>query len=188
MKKALFAVFFSLMPITAHAHLLKVFAHAKPVANTDQILVTGKVYFAGGAGLNKLTFKVVDENKNLVLSPRTDVNGKFSFKVVADDYQIIANSHDGHIAKWQVRAKANDSSSTQAVSGRTLNVDQPLKNAAQIDKIVANQLQTQLAPLKEQIHALQEKRYLQDIIGGLGYIFGLYGLAIFFTQRKKKSP
>jgi hypothetical protein len=173
---------------SANAHLLKVFAHTQNSDNTNEIIVSGKVYFSGGAGLNNLTFKVIDETGQQVLSPTTDKEGKFNFNIAKNNYQIIANSHDGHIAKWQITGKVKTATLSQIPNNTavTNNID-TLALQTMIDKTVATQLQQQLAPLNQRIHALQEKRYFQDIIGALGYILGLFGVALWYKQRAKPT-
>lgn len=168
----------------ANAHLLKVFAHTQNSETNNEMIVNGKVYFSGGAGLNNLTFTVINDAGQQVLSPTTDKEGKFNFKITKNNYQIIANSHDGHIAKWKIIGKVKAATLSQLPSNvaATNNIDK-LALQAMVDKTLATQLQQQLAPLNERILALQEKRYFQDIIGALGYILGLFGLALWYKQR-----
>lgn len=52
-----------------------------------------------------------------------------------------------------------------------------------IDKAVAKQIK----PLRKEIQLLREKSGLRDIIGGIGYIFGLLGLIAFLRERKLKA-
>lgn len=194
-----------LVSSTTHAHLLKVFAHVQSTSSAQEIQVNGKVYFTGGATLANLKIKVIDAKGELVLSPTTSDEGKFSFKIAAQDYQIIANSHDGHIAKWQINAAMPETLTPEKSTLTTLDnsLDRSLYSSqkstqsadllansdqlqAVLASLVAAKMSEQLAPLSEQINTLEEKVMLQDILGALGYIFGLYGFAMWFKHRKLK--
>ena len=52
-----------------------------------------------------------------------------------------------------------------------------------LEKAIAKQIK----PLRREISALKEKSGLRDIIGGIGYIFGLLGLVAFLRERKLKA-
>jgi len=51
-----------------------------------------------------------------------------------------------------------------------------------LEKAIAKQLK----PLRREIQELKEKSGLRDILGGIGYIFGLLGLVAFLRERKQK--
>ena len=196
-KKQFLCACILLFSSTTHAHLLKVFAHVQSTSSAQEIRVNGKVYFTGGATLANLKIKVIDANGELVLSPTTSDEGKFSFKIAAQNYQIIANSHDGHIAKWQINAAMPETLTLDNSLDRSLYSSQKstqsadlLANSDQFQSVLASlvaaKMSEQLAPLSEQINTLEEKVMLQDILGALGYIFGLYGFAMWFKHRKLK--
>ncbi|GAA6188321.1 cobalt ABC transporter permease [Litorivita sp. NS0012-18] len=46
-------------------------------------------------------------------------------------------------------------------------------------------LQDELRPLKREVAALKEVRSMQDILGGIGYIAGLFGLGFYIAARRK---
>ena len=50
-----------------------------------------------------------------------------------------------------------------------------------IEKAVAKQVK----PLRKELRAYQEKAGLQDVLGGIGYIFGLCGIGMWWRQRKQ---
>ncbi|MBK5965704.1 hypothetical protein CCR95_16830, partial [Thiocystis minor] len=64
------------------------------------------------------------------------------------------------------------------VSGETHDIDPAL--IAAIDQAVARQVR----PLREQLIAAQDEVRLRDILGGLGYILGLTGLALWWRSRR----
>jgi nickel transport protein len=52
--------------------------------------------------------------------------------------------------------------------------------AAAIERAVARQVR----PLREELLATRDALRLQDILGGIGYIFGLAGLALWWRSRQ----
>ncbi|EPJ43235.1 MAG: hypothetical protein OFPI_43640 [Osedax symbiont Rs2] len=172
----------------ANAHLLKIFAYTQPIVGEQKALqVRGKVYFAGGATLANLALKVIDSEGLVIHRPSTDQQGKFVFELAAGNYQIIADSLDGHLANWQLKASVEASelleNATQPSADKDL-IAQNQYTQQQLQRVISQQLAIQIQPLSEQLNSLQEKARFQDIIGALGYIFGLYGLAIWWRQRK----
>lgn len=72
----------------------------------------------------------------------------------------------------------------QAITNVNLSKDaaQPLDMLA-LDKAIAKQIK----PLRREIQALREKSGLRDIIGGMGYIFGLLGIVALLRERRLKA-
>jgi nickel transport protein len=52
-----------------------------------------------------------------------------------------------------------------------------------IEKIVSKQLK----PLREQLEAYQEKIFIHDVLGGIGYIFGVMGLLFYFAKSNRRN-
>ena len=57
-----------------------------------------------------------------------------------------------------------------------------------LEETVNKALERQLAPVKEMLTELTIHRTsLTDIIGGIGYILGLFGLWAYFLSKRKKN-
>jgi nickel transport protein len=57
-----------------------------------------------------------------------------------------------------------------------------------LEEVVNQALTRQLAPIKETLAAAQvRKPSLPDIIGGIGYILGLFGLWAYFQSKRNKA-
>ncbi len=55
---------------------------------------------------------------------------------------------------------------------------------AGIDKVVEKTLDKKLAPIMRTLAEMQEQKVrLTDVLGGLGYIFGLVGVAAYFKRK-----
>ncbi len=59
---------------------------------------------------------------------------------------------------------------------------------AGIDKAIEKALDKKLAPIMRTLAEMQEQRIrLTDVLGGLGYIFGLVGVAAYVKSRKERK-
>lgn len=182
-----------LLPLSAKAHRLKVFAQA------DGALVRGQVYFVGGAKAINAAVRIKISDGQLLAELRTDAEGRFSYQLSRpDDLLIEADSGDGHEASWPIKAQElapafagldqgkapaeaqQPASSAASHSGTQVAGDVQTPSMAELELAIARQI----APLREELSAAGDERRLQDIIGGLGYIFGLAGLALWWKSRR----
>lgn len=169
----------------SHAHLLKVFAFA------EGSRIEGSVYFAGGAPATGATIHVRSSDSQLLADLAPDSKGEFSY-VAKDkmDHMIEANTGDGHVARWTVPAAeltgkvtTPDKSSTNsgAAPGALQGDSRPVSD--ELIPVIERAVAKQVRPLREQIIAYEERIRVRDVIGGLGYIAGLGGLAVWLKRR-----
>lgn len=182
----------------ALAHRVLVFAFAEG----DTIHTESK--FIPDTPVRQGKVEVLDQKTGQVLlTGQTDDQGKFSFKIPAEaaaqklDLNIVVEATMGHRGAWLLKADsyltgatpgkaaAPVPATTPAVAGtKTANIDQQALEAA-----VNKALERQLAPIKEMLTGLTIHRTTPtDIIGGIGYILGLFGLWAYFQSRGKKNP
>lgn len=183
-----------LLPLSAKAHRLKVFAQA------DGALVRGQVYFVGGTRAINAAVRIKTSDGQLLAELRTDAEGRFSYQLSRpDDLLIEADTGDGHAASWPLKAQELAPAFAGLDQGKAL-AEAQQQSASTADshsksQAIANRqtlpmaelelaIARQIAPLREELSAAQDERRLQDIIGGLGYIFGLAGLALWWKSRR----
>ncbi len=177
---------FTSLPVAAHK--LQVFAFAEG----DHI--EGTAYFAGGAKASGAQILIQDAVGTTLAELTPDADGRFRYQAqMPTDLLIIAESGDGHRAQWRITADElaggfpsstplAPTVDTRPLDGRpsgmiASSIDPAL--IAAIDQAVARQVR----PLREQLIAAQDEIRLRDILGGLGYIFGLTGLALWWRNR-----
>jgi nickel transport protein len=196
----LLILFIGAGPTSALAHAVLIFAYAQgDTIHTESTFVPdtpvrqGKILV-----LNQKTGE-------LLLSGQTDDRGKFSFKIPAVavaqklNLEIVVEAPMGHRGEWLLRADkyltgvtAEKAAASAPASATTSPA--PGTQAAALDRqilaeIVNKALERQLAPIKEMLTALTIHRTtLPDIIGGLGYILGFFGLWAYFQSQRKKNP
>ncbi|MFH1672244.1 MAG: hypothetical protein ABIF87_02280 [Pseudomonadota bacterium] len=192
----LFCILFMLLATIApaHAHKVNIFAYAEG----DTVFTES--YFNDGKKCIKSTVTVFDEQGNRLLEGKTDKDGLFSFKISQhDDLRIVLTASMGHRAEYvlkktefpdSVSATKPDTPTMQAsrivdqgdVEGNTAGVD-----TTHLQSLIEESLDKKLAPIKRTLAKIEQDRgpSLAEVVGGIGYIFGIMGLAILFRNKKK---
>jgi nickel transport protein len=184
----------------ALAHRVLIFAYTEG----DTIHTESK--FVPNNPVRQGKIEVVDKKTGKVLlTGQTNDQGKFSFKIppaaIAQkmDLEIVVEAAMGHRGSWLLKADSylpgatpgktaapTPASPAAAAAPRTkaANIDQQALEAA-----LNKALERQLAPINEKLTDLTIHRTTPtDIIGGIGYILGLFGLWAYFQSKREKKP
>ena len=184
-----------LVSLPAQAHKLKVFA----TAEGDRI--EGEAYFVGGAKAAGARIVIADAEGRELSRLMPDAEGHFSYQVSRRmDYQVIADSQDGHQARWTIRAEElaaalppaegaeqNPAASEPAIPlpSEKPDVETDGLAPAAVVALVEGSVARQIRPLREEIEAYGEQVRLRDILGGIGYIVGIAGLGLWWRSRQQ---
>ena len=145
----------------ALAHKINVFAYAEGKT------VTGRVYFSGGGKARGMEVKVIGPSGEQLGEVTTDDDGTFTFEAHAScDHMFVVETADGHAARYTVRA--DELSAGEGAPGSSAVI-------------------RQIALLREQLEEQEHKRRLRDVLGGIGYIFGVAGVAFYFLGRRRNA-
>ena len=185
------------------AHRVNISAYA----DGDAIQV--ECYFSGSKKVRrgKLVFTDLETGATL-LEETTDEHGMFRFRPGADFLQtghglnIRLIAGEGHQKDWQISPEelgtlsaseqpvklANEqAASTELPHVPSANQTElaPSMDAAELEALVGRVLDEKLAPIKQTL-ARQEDRgpAVKDIIGGIGWILGLLGLATYIKYKR----
>ena len=186
---------------SAYAHQLRVFAAA------DGEFISGSAYFAGGAAARGIEVRIESAEGALLGTTLSDADGRFRWQASApSDHAVVVQSADGHRARWLVSgaelapafAGRPDLSASDQPAGSRMqqNTDAVLETrpgpapaqagevlepalAAAIERAVARQVR----PLREELAEARARARLQDVLGGIGYIVGVAGLALWWRAR-----
>ena len=163
----------------ASAHRVNIFAFV------DGDAVQVECGFNRSQKVKQGTVEVFDATTGVqLLQGTTDDNGVFRFPVTAElrkaghDLSIRIIAGEGHQNDWTVAADELPSAAAPvaAVSGGA--------TPAEIERIVDAALDAKLSPIKRMLAEQTEAGpNLRDIIGGIGWIFGLIGVAAYFRRR-----
>ena len=164
--------------------------------------IEGEAGFSNGAMADAGTVvKVSDISGTPLGEAVTDDQGFFVFtakKRITHVFEV--NMGAGHTLKMQLPAEElpnsldiaiavspNPASFSNQTANAALSGGQVLANNQITPLILEKAIAKQIKPLRREIRELKEKSGLRDIIGGMGYIFGLLGLVAFLRERKLKA-
>ena len=183
------------------AHKVTVFAWV----DGDTIHTQSK--FSGGKRVKDSPILVYDAKDKLLLQGKSDENGMFSFKIPQRTaLKIVLEASMGHMAEWKLQAeelgagskiaaqstgvKAPPATASDSI-GIQKNLDGagPAKislNRHEIEEIINDSLDKKLRPITQMLaDAMNPEPGFTEIMGGLGYILGLVGIALYFVNRKR---
>lgn len=181
----LFALSLGLIAVcsgNAYAHRMKVFAWV------DGKAIDGEVYFSGGQGAAGSTIELVADQE-IVATTQSNDEGQFRFEeMTARDYLVRADAGQGHVTTYSVSATEFTPEDVAVTATATTGTDeasvQPAANSltpAQLEQAIARAVR----PLREQLDQYESKVRMHDVLGGMGYIFGLFGLFVLYRSRRK---
>jgi nickel transport protein len=189
----------------ARAHRVLVFAYAEG----DTIHTESK--FVSDTPVRQGKILVLDAKTGReLLTGQTDDQGKFSFKIPAAaaaekmDLKIVTEAAMGHRGEWLLKADSYLGGAKPAsgpapapkapiTPAATVSPAAPEAKAANLDQqaleVALNKaLERQLAPINERLAELSMHRTtLTDILGGIGYILGFFGLWAYFQSKRQKD-
>ena len=190
----------------AFAHKVTIFAWVEG----DIVYTQSK--FSGGRKVKNSPVIVYDLDENKLLEGKTDDKGRFAFKIPQKTaLKVVLKASMGHMAEWTIpleeitagiqtqnsnlESDIKDSYKTSSRS-TTINSDTDLPAPAEsyriskqeIKKLIDESLDKKLSPIMNMLaDSYRDDPSLTEIIGGIGYIFGLVGVAMYFTSRRKKN-
>ncbi len=188
----------------AAAHRLTVFAWME-----GETLVLESA-FGRGAKLKNGDVEVRDAaTGGLLLKGKTDAEGVFrcalpqGIRESGHDMRIIALGGEGHRGVWTVKAEEWKASlarggipepRAEAAAETPLSLAEPrlspaaeVLSAADLERILAEVLEAKLAPLRRELAAVRSGAPgLREVIGGLGWIIGLFGTLAWCRSKKER--
>ena len=177
---------------SAHAHKVVTSAWA------DGESIEGEVGFSNGDVPPEGTLvEVLGPGGEKLGEVSTDADGLFRFqptKAVAHTFR--SNLGAGHLGEVTlgvdelpirlVQGGAATKPGGVEVSAGKLGPAAGVPACDDLEAMIAEAVQRQVRPLRKELRKSREKKNLQDILGGIGYICGIFGLAFFYYGRRAK--
>ncbi len=182
----LFFALFLVPAIQVKAHKAILFAWLEGnIVHTESKLSGGKTVKNG-------KIIVYDMKGKKLLTGKTNLHGEFSFKLPQQTaLRIELKASMGHGAEWLIPAEETKPQNTsKPVKSSDLyqqGESQSIKST-ELEVLVEKIIDRKLQPIQRKLaESQQNKISLIDILGGLGYIIGLVGLAAYFQNRTKEN-
>lgn len=192
---------------SAFAHKVTIFAWVEG----DTVFTQSK--FSGGRKAQESSVVVYDTQGNRLLEGKTDEKGEFAFKVPKKTgLKVVLKASMGHLAEWvipveEIIAAANDRISeppktlVQGAAKETPPDSTVVKaegsgpvpapvylQQQELQKMIDESLDRKIAPIVNMLASLMDRGPgLTEIMGGIGYIFGLVGVALYVANRKRND-
>ncbi len=200
----IFAVFTIILnplnPSISWGHKVNIFAYAEDdKINTES-------YFNDGSPCINSIIQVFDPEGNELLRGKTDKEGLYSFEIPKKTtLKIVLTASLGHKAEYSIQEseiqitgspdkedikeriiEKNSDHEEEGVFDKSLDAVNPDQIRNIIEKAVENSVEKSVKPLvKALAKAEATKTSLTDIIGGVGYIFGIMGIIFYFKKKEK---
>ena len=189
-------VFIFILAVPIDAHNVNIFAWV----DGDRVYTESK--FSGGRKAKNATIEVYDNQGIKLLEGKTDENGEFAFTIPQKtSLKVVLIAGMGHRNEWTIPLDeiAPGMSQRPALDMRAeieppqiSESPQPMMpsgpSAEEIQSAVEKALDQKLRPLiKLMVESRKQGPSVSDIFGGIGYIAGLVGVAVYFNSRKKKK-
>jgi nickel transport protein len=184
-----FAIIFLFFSSLASAHEIHVFA------TVEGKTIQGKAYYHDDAPVREGTVKALDSLGEILAEGKADAEGKFSLPVrFRCDYRVLVDAGDGHGGETFVEAEdlPADLPAREGLppeehdhAAHTHPAIHAGKSPASSDALAG--LGKKVDQLRESLECLESKRRLSDILGGIGYIFGLAGLGMYFLSLRNRK-
>lgn len=181
---------------TVQAHKIRVFAWQE-----GDIVFTEAKFSGGNPAKNVVVFVEDSVTHKRLLSGHTDEMGNFSFTVptpAPSSLVVIVDGGDGHRNSWTHTLETEGDTNKEPPPGappvtvdkRDLPNPEVQKDSLRLDieqftVVLETVIDKKLGPIKKSLAENSDSGpSLQDILGGIGYIFGLAGIAAYFKSKK----
>ncbi len=184
----------------SHAHRVNIFAW------TNAGSIEAECSFSGGSPAQNSPVSVLDTATGQVLATeKTDSDGHCDFAITdsmrnaPNGLTLQVNAGSGHLGKWTIEASELNQTQSQASSQQNIAESSPAATTpsqtapSQDESITVSRteiaaLRADIASLHREIASLKnDEPSLRDIVGGLGWIAGLVGFALWYSARRRQS-
>ena len=173
------------------AHGINLFATVEGTA------IQGTLLYADGTPAAKAQVIAYAPDGDVLAEATTDDTGRFVFEVrVRVRHRLVGDAGQGHRGLFTIAAEELPVSLPEpgAPVPEPVAEEEPIDASpveagalpANFDARVEAAVARQLSPLREQIDRYEHKIRIRDVMGGIGYLFGLFGLFVLLKHRNAR--
>lgn len=204
MKKAVLAYLLAVWALIAlgspaMAHRVNVFAYVQDGK------IMGQGFFSGGRKAKNCPVELRGPQGKLLGSTKSNVSGEFVFEAPAkwQRLEVVLNAGEGHrgvftLAQDAVSAESDHGDNhggnlspnqSQSAGQQSSPAGQIMVPSTEIQELVRRAVSQELAPVKAQLARMQagDQVKVGEVVGAIGYIIGLMGLAAYIRFRRGKG-
>jgi nickel transport protein len=191
MKRFVLVLMLCAAPMPALAH--KVLASVFPSGDA----IEGEIGFSNGAMADDLVVYVLGPNGEALGETKTDADGFFIFT----PQEPVAHTFEGNLGAGHVASVTMPAEEVAAILGKVVAaVSDGSNGATQVAALasgsvaslsgeerdaIADLLRDEIRPLRREMAATREHQNMQSILGGIGYIVGIFGIGFYIAARRK---
>ena len=179
-----------MMDVSVFAHKVNIFAYVEG----------GKIYtesyFNDGKKCMDSKIEVFDNQENKLFEGLTDEEGMLSLEIspediIDGDLKVVLTASMGHRAEYiipanELRGVTELTQEKPEESASKVSPEISSFDVKEIQSLIEDTLDEKLMPIIREIKKSQENRISPtEIIGGIGYIVGIFGIIAYFLSRKK---
>lgn len=165
--------------------------------------INGTATFSGGRPAKQAHLTVIDSSSGAVLQEgRTDEHGAFSLPLpqqaaeLQGDLVIVVSAGDGHRNEWTITADEYLARTDHPDTSALLPEQPPLADQTEsrsmtaltderLQHVVEAAVERQIAPLRRTLLETRDQRPpWRDVVAGIGYIIGIFGIIAWIKHRK----
>ncbi|UCF71168.1 MAG: hypothetical protein JSW49_02505 [candidate division WOR-3 bacterium] len=176
-----------IMASSLAAHGVNIFT----LVEDDSILC--QCYYNDGSPVRNQMIEIFRTSGVKLLDGQTDDAGYFKFLAgVKEDLKVVLHAGMGHKAETVIKVSSMPEVSTptagkKSVSRKTVQTSPETTglDEEQLRRIVKEVLEEEINSIRGLILQQQRSVSFTTIIGGVGYIFGIFGLLLYLRRRKQ---
>jgi nickel transport protein len=146
--------------------------------------------FALGRQVQGGLIRVYDASGKRLLEGRTDQEGRFRFKNPGGVLKIVVDAGMGHrgqyvLSQGPARPGKTGDSAGEVEEGSDDHRPRP-PDVGEIRKMMEEVLEARLQPIQRELAEIRKEKGpgFSEVVGGLGFIFGVMGLIMYLRSRK----
>src|SRR5665648_123383 len=179
-----------MMDVSVFVHKVNIFAYVEG----------GKIYtesyFNDGKKCMDSKIEVFDNQENKLFEGLTDEEGMLSLEIspediIDGDLKVVLTASMGHRAEYiipanELRGVTELTQEKPEESASKVSPEISSFDVKEIQSLIEDTLDEKLMPIIREIKKSQENRISPtEIIGGIGYIVGIFGMIAYFLSRNK---
>lgn len=173
-------IFIVTVPTIAHKVILYAYVEG------EKVIVEGG--FGDGSAAKNAEVKVYNSQNELLNQGITNNSGLYEFEITAKtDLKIVLNAGMGHQAEYTInKDKLPDINIKNSKENKDTTVT--VFNEDKLRAIISQEIDKKITPVNRKLLRIENNKGpgITEILGGIGYILGIMGFALYFTKGRNK--